>query len=532
MEAIGYLHLASVYEASESLEVVPVRVNCKFLNWKKLSSISAMRLLSVALTVGILNVAGQALAIQKGSNGAEVTSIQKCLNKLGFFRGPITGKFGSLTQQAVIGFQQANKLPADGVVGGSTQPRLQQACQSQTPRGNIQKTSNSNISGGLQLGSRGPGVTKLQQRLQKLGYFKGPITGYFGLKTQQALARSQQSSQLRNHTIVTATPRQANLNRPSVGGEYPVLSQGSTGAAVTRLQQRLQQLGYFQSKPTGNFGPITRDAIIAFQRNSGITANGIANQQTWNALVGSAQSRVPATSGLSTPQVTELQQGLRNLGYLNNNPTGHFGTLTRDALIKFQRDYRLSADGIANAQALASVRQVSQDRNASQSATNYLTVNNPNSQNRAANQADRNYLTIGDSGENVKALQERLLQIGFFNANPDGYFGENTRSYVYAFQQYSRLNPTGIVDSQTWQALGLNSSPIGDRSNNNRYVVVVPLHNADTLNKVRQYIPNPVVEKSGLGDYVNAGAFGDRTEAENLSKKLRSYGFDARVEYF
>jgi peptidoglycan hydrolase-like protein with peptidoglycan-binding domain len=531
MEAIGYLHLASAYEASESLEVVPVRVNCKFLNWKKLSSAAAMRLLSVALTVGILNVAGQAFAIQKGSNGAEVTTIQRCLNKLGFFRGPVTGKFGSLTQQAVIGFQQANKLPADGVVGGSTQPRLQQACQSRTPS-NIQKTSNSNISGGLQLGSRGPAVSQLQQRLQRLGYFEGPITGYFGPKTQQALARSQKSSQLRNNTIVPAKTRQANLNTVSTGGEYPVLSQGSTGATVTRLQQRLQQLGYFQSKPTGNFGPITRDAIIAFQRNSGITANGIANQQTWNALVGSTQSRVSATPGLSTQQVTELQQGLRDLGYLNTNPTGYFGTLTRDALIKFQRDYRLSADGIANAQALAAVRQVSQDRNASQLATDYLAVNNPSSQNRPTNQAARNYLTIGDSGENVKAVQERLLQIGFFNANPDGYFGENTRAYVYSFQQYSRLNPTGIVDSQTWQALGLNSSPIGDRSHNNRYVVVVPLHNADTLNKVRQYIPNPVVEKSGLGDYVNAGAFGDRAEAENLSKKLRSYGFDARVEYF
>ncbi|AFY33758.1 peptidoglycan-binding protein [Calothrix sp. PCC 7507] len=457
MEAIGYLHLASVYEASESLDIVPVRVSFPFLTWKKLSTATAMRLLSVALTMGILSVAGQALAVQKGSNGAEVTTIQRCLNKLGFFRGPITGKFGSLTQQAVIGFQQTNKLPADGVVGNSTQQRLQQACQSKIPR-NIQKTSSNNISGGLQLGSRGPAVIKLQQRLQRLGYFQGPVTGYFGPKTQQALSRQtiarseraltrfKQSSQLRNNTIVPATTRQTNLNRTS----------------------------------------------------------GVS---------------------LSTEQVRELQQHLQDLGYLKANATGYFGSLTQDALIRFQRDYRLSADGMANAQALDALRQVSVNRNANQPEPNYLPTD-------TQNRPEKNYLTIGDSGENVKALQERLLQIGFFNANPDGYFGENTRSYVYAFQQYSRINPTGIVDSQTWQALGLNTSPIENRPNTNRYVVVVPIRNADTLDKVRQYIPNLVVEKSGLGNYINAGAFGDRQEAENLSKKLRSYGFDARVEYF
>ncbi|MBW4645479.1 MAG: peptidoglycan-binding protein [Goleter apudmare HA4340-LM2] len=515
MEAIGYPHLVSVSEASKSLEVAPVRMNFNFLNWTKLSTIAVIRLLSVSLTVGILSIAGQALAVQKvGSSGAEVTTIQRCLSKLGYFRGPVTGNFASLTQQAVISFQQANQLPADGVVGNVTQQRLQQACQSRTPSGN------------LQLGSRGPAVSRLQERLKQLGYFEGPITGYYGPKTQQAVIRSQQSSRVRNSAIAPTTIRQANF-RTSQGGEYPVLSEGNTGEAVTRLQQRLKQLGYFPANPTGNYGPITRDAVIAFQRNSGIPVNGIANQQTWNALLGYSQNQVVARPSLSTEQVRELQERLRALGYLRANSTGYFGPLTKDALIRFQRDYRLSANGIADAQALAAVQQVSQNQYANQPAANYFATNIP-----PANQAARNYLTVGDSGENVKAVQERLLQIGFFNTNPDGYFGESTKSYVYAFQQYARLNPTGNVDPQTWQALGLNTSPISNSANTNRYVVIVPIHNPDTLNKVRQYLPNSVVEKSGLGDYVKAGAFGDRSLAENFSKQLRSYGFDARVEYF
>ncbi|BAY25775.1 peptidoglycan-binding domain 1 [Calothrix sp. NIES-2100] len=504
MEIISDLPIVSFSEVSQSPKIVPF--NFRFWNWTKLSSTVVMRFLSVAITLSIVSIAEQSLALQKlGSNGPEVANIQSCLKKLGYFNGPVNGNFGSITQQAVIAFQQAKKLPADGVVGVGTQRSLQQVCQS--------RTTNRNVNSNLRLGSRGPEVVKLQQRLQRLGYFQGPITGYFGPQTQQALIRSQQPSRGRTNAVVTP------LNRPSQGGDYPLLSQGSQGPAVTRLQQRLQQLGYLNTNPTGNFGPLTRDALIAFQQNSGISANGITDQQTWNRLLNPSPGVLPDRTSLSPEQVRELQERLRELGYLTATPTGNFGPMTRDALIRFQRDYQLAADGIANIQALEAVRSVGRTAYAQPST-----------------QPSRNYLTIGDSGENVKAIQERLLQLGFFNGNPDGYYGENTRAYVYAFQQYSRLTPTGNVDAQTWNALGLNNSTGENTANANTnqksYVVVVPLHNADTLNKVRQYIANPVVEKSGLGDYVNAGRFGNRAEAENLSKMLRSYGLDARVEYF
>ncbi|MGF1937876.1 MAG: peptidoglycan-binding domain-containing protein [Nostoc sp. ChiQUE02] len=478
--------LASVYEASESVKVVPTVANFKFLNWKKLSSGAAIRLLSVALTMGLLSIAGQALALQKiGSSGPEVSSSQRCLKKLGYFNGPVSGKFASLTQNAVIKFQQANRIPADGVVGINTQRALQRACQS--------RTSSRNTSGAL---------------------------------------------------------RRSSLPQASPSSQYPVLSQGKAGAAVTRLQQRLRQLGYFNANPTGNFGQITKDAVIAFQRNYRIPANGIVNRQTWNTLMGS--SPTSARSSLSTPQARELQVRLQQLGYFNTNPTGNIGPMTREAVIQFQRNYRLPVDGIANAQVLEAVRRAS--------IGGYTTQ-----------QPSRNYLTVGDQGENVRLVQERLSQLGFSNINPDGFFNDYTRESVIAFQQYSRLNSSGNVDWQTWQALGLNSSTGGNyveangyvlaetndyvapQTNryalpptngyvvpvtngntlvaNNPYRVIVPISNNDTLSKVQQYIPNAVTEQSNLGDYVNAGAFSDRAQAEILTKKLRSLGLDARVKF-
>ncbi|MFN6483266.1 MULTISPECIES: peptidoglycan-binding protein [unclassified Nostoc] len=479
------IKLASVYEASESIKVVPIVVNFKFLNWKKLSTDAAMRLLSVALITGLLSIAGQALALQKiGSNGPGVSSSQRCLKKLGYFNGPVSGKFASLTQNAVIKFQQANRITADGVVGIGTQRALQRACQGRTSSRNI------------------------------------------------------------------GTSRRLNPPQALAVGQYPTLSQGKTGAAVTRLQQRLRQLGYFNANPTGNFGRITKDAVIAFQRSYRITANGIVNQQTWNALMGS--SRTPARSNLSTQQVRELQVRLRQLGYLNADATGNIGPMTREAVIAFQRNNGLPVDGIANAQVLDSVRRASTGGSTTQ-------------------QPGRNYLTVGDQGENVRLVQERLAQLGFSNTNPDGFFNDYTRQSVIAFQQSSRLNSTGNVDWQTWEALGLNSSTGGNYTETNGYVftntndyvapqssryvlppandnvtpvtngntlvannpyrVIIPISNNDTLSKVQQYIPNAIAEQSNLGDYVNAGAFSDRAQAETLTKKLRSLGLDARVKY-
>lgn len=277
---------------------------------------------------------------------------------------------------------------------------------------------------------------------------------------------------------------------------------------------------------------MTRDAVIAFQRKSRISANGIVNRQTWNALLGS--SPTPGRSKLSTQQVRELQVRLRQLGYFNANATENTGPMTREAVIQFQRNYRLPVDGIADAQVLESVRRAA--------TGGYPTQ-----------QSSRNYLTVGDQGENVRLVQERLSQLGFSNTNPDGFFNDYTRESVIAFQQYSRLNYTGNVDWQTWQALGLNSSnggnytetnsylpptnnvvPVTDGNTlvaNNPYKVIVPISNNDTLVKVQQYIPDAVPEQSHLGDYVNAGAFSDRAQAETLTKMLRSYGLDARVKY-
>ena len=64
----------------------------------------------------------------------------------------------------------------------------------------------------------------------------------------------------------------------------PTLRQGSSGPDVTNLQQKLKDLGFDPNGVDGNFGPGTRDAVIAFQQSQGLQADGIAGPATLAAL--------------------------------------------------------------------------------------------------------------------------------------------------------------------------------------------------------------------------------------------------------
>jgi len=52
--------------------------------------------------------------------GEDIAEVQRILQILGYYRGDITGEYDSLTEQAVMDFQQDYGLPADGVVGPKT----------------------------------------------------------------------------------------------------------------------------------------------------------------------------------------------------------------------------------------------------------------------------------------------------------------------------------------------------------------------------------------------------------------------------
>lgn len=63
-------------------------------------------------------------SLQEGSTGPAVMALQKALAAAGFSPGAADGNFGPGTTQAVIAFQKARSLSADGVAGPATQAAL------------------------------------------------------------------------------------------------------------------------------------------------------------------------------------------------------------------------------------------------------------------------------------------------------------------------------------------------------------------------------------------------------------------------
>lgn len=258
------------------------------------------------------------------------------------------------------------------------------------------------------------------------------------------------------------------------------LQPGSRGSQVTEIQQRLRDLGYFNRQPTGYFGPITTNAVRQFQRSNGLVADGIVGQRTQSALFDNFTSISPFDSSLATT----LPPASATIGTLPTPPTiGNVlppprGQLTPPPPIETQP---------------SRLRE----------------------------------LRPGDRGQDVFELQLKLRQAGFDPGRVDGIYGFQTQNAVEQFQEANNLFPDGVASQDTLQALGLIPT-----LEQNRYVVVIPIYNGDTLSRVQRYVSRAFTADSGRGKFVNAGSYADRNDAESLSHRLRSQGLDARVAYF
>lgn len=131
----------------------------------------------------------------------------------------------------------------------------------------------------LNIGCNGSDVSQLQDDLNLKGYYCGPADGKFGPRTQQAVTALQRESKCEVDGIVGPQTRQA------LSAYQPrLLLQGCTGSDVARLQQTLNERGYYCGTVDGEFGPRTYQAVIAFQKDNNCKPDGVVGNQTRQAL--------------------------------------------------------------------------------------------------------------------------------------------------------------------------------------------------------------------------------------------------------
>jgi peptidoglycan hydrolase-like protein with peptidoglycan-binding domain len=67
-------------------------------------------------------------------------------------------------------------------------------------------------------------------------------------------------------------------------GNRPILKDGSVGAFVKALQERLHELRYHPGRADGSFDDRTDAAVRAFQKAYSLKVDGIVGEMTWDAL--------------------------------------------------------------------------------------------------------------------------------------------------------------------------------------------------------------------------------------------------------
>lgn len=75
--------------------------------------------------------------------------------------------------------------------------------------------------------------------------------------------------------------------------------------------------------------------------------------------------------------------------------------------------------------------------------------------------AAETYATLqkGSKGDDVKAMQQRLKDLGYLKGSADGDFGKGTAAAVTAFQKKAGLPENGIADDATLRALFADDAP-------------------------------------------------------------------------
>ncbi len=349
-------------------------------------------------------------ALKLGSKGDDVLTIQNYLNRIRVNYPLIPeienpdGNFDKTTEEAVKTFQKTFNIKSDGIVGKGTWFE----------------------------------ISRVYNAVKKL-------------------------SELDSEGEVIGVP----INPPNA-----VLKQGSKGTDVLTLQFLLNYIAEFYNFvpsviQNAVFDERTKISVMEFQRNFGLTPDGIVGPATWNKLYevyysiddavdipeGNVTNGYPPYPGVVLKvgsrgnDVLVMQQYLSDIAKIypnisNLTADGIFGAGTKASVVAFQNQFGLVADGVVGELTWNKIMEVHA------TLGDFVT--------------DVPYpgflLKRGSRGEYVKIMQSYLNSISnVYSSIPkldaDGIFGLGTENAVKAFQREFGLVADGIVGPATWNAI-------------------------------------------------------------------------------
>jgi peptidoglycan hydrolase-like protein with peptidoglycan-binding domain len=334
----------------------------------------------------------------------------------------------------------------------------------------------------LEFGSRGSDVLKLQKALLELGFNPNGTDGKFGRGTETAVKAYQAARGLEadgKAGTLTLTKLYAETDGQSATVTTPVttnpntLKYGDSGSRVTELQTALVKLGYNTNGVDGRFGAGTQRAVISFQKDNGLEADGLAGTKTLELLYKKADgtsSSSGSSSGSGTSSgltrtlrrgytgddVITVQQRLKELGYYTGSIDGVYGSGSIAAATAFQKNNGLKVDGLTGQSTYAALF-----------SSSAVAAGSSGSSSSGSSSSSGAYVKLqsGDKGTEVKKLQQALKDLGY-NVSADGTYGPITVAAVTAFQKLNGLDDDGIAGAKTQTVLYSGNAKRYDSSSN------------------------------------------------------------------
>ena len=334
----------------------------------------------------------------------------------------------------------------------------------------------------LEFGSRGSDVLKLQKALLELGFNPNGTDGKFGRGTETAVKAYQAARGLEadgKAGTLTLTKLYAETDGQSATVTTPVttnpntLKYGDSGSRVTEMQTALVKLGYNTNGVDGRFGAGTQRAVISFQKDNGLEADGLAGTKTLELLYKKADgtsSSSGSSSGSGTSSgltrtlrrgytgddVVTVQQRLKELGYYTGSIDGVYGSGSIAAATAFQKNNGLKVDGLTGQSTYAALF-----------SSSAVAAGSSGSSSSGSSSSSGAYVKLqsGDKGTEVKKLQQALKDLGY-NVSADGTYGPITVAAVTAFQKLNGLDDDGIAGAKTQTVLYSGNAKRYDSSSN------------------------------------------------------------------
>lgn len=224
---------------------------------------------------------------------------------------------------------------------------------------------------------------------------------------------------------------------------------GDREYSVRILQSNLKELGYFAEAPTGQFGPVTQEALRKFQREYGIAGDGssvtLETAAALQAVSGIQENNLPELAlglekGATGADVRQAQKLLRYIGYYRGRTDGVFDQELKEAvtalqirtgLVKAATDQFAGRIGPGTRAAILKEWKVKVVAAKSKALARKMDLTDR----VKSEDMPKKFLAKGDKGKEVKLLQSFLIDAGYLDPkDATGTFGGRTSAALTKYQ--------------------------------------------------------------------------------------------------